>query len=116
MEVRHDQRFCTDKHKLSLSLLSHSYHDFFSVHIMHREQHCQRQVASKVPGLFKVLQIFQSYLRKETAEEKESPSFSAVLSAVLRNVCMRAKSLQSFLTLCDPMDCNSSGSSICGIL
>ena len=28
------------------------------------------------------------------------------------DVCMRAKSLQSCLTLCDPMDCNLPGSSV----
>ena len=33
-------------------------------------------------------------------------------------VCVRAcaKSLQSFLTLCDPMDCSLPGSSVSGIL
>ena len=31
-------------------------------------------------------------------------------------VCMHAKSLQLCLTLCDPMDCRPSGSSVCGIL
>ena len=31
-------------------------------------------------------------------------------------VCMRAKSLQSCLTLCDPMDCSPPGSSVHGIL
>ena len=30
--------------------------------------------------------------------------------------CMRAKSLQSCVTLCDPMDCSPPGSSDCGIL
>ena len=31
-------------------------------------------------------------------------------------VCVRAKSLQSCLTLCDPMDCSAPGSSVQGIL
>ena len=31
-------------------------------------------------------------------------------------VCSHAKSLQSCLTLCDPMDCNPPGSSVHGIL
>ena len=30
--------------------------------------------------------------------------------------CMRAKSLQLCLTLCDPIDCNTPGSSVHGIL
>ena len=30
--------------------------------------------------------------------------------------CMRAKSLQSCQTLCDPMDCSPPGSSVLGIL
>ena len=30
--------------------------------------------------------------------------------------CMRAKLLQSYLTLCDPMDCSPAGSSVHGIL
>ena len=30
-------------------------------------------------------------------------------------LCMHAKSLQSFLTLCDPMDCSLPGSSVHGI-
>ena len=32
------------------------------------------------------------------------------------HACMHAKSLQSCLTLCDPMDCNPVGSSVHGIL
>ena len=32
------------------------------------------------------------------------------------SVCVCAKSLQSCLTLCDPIDCSPPGSSICGIL
>ena len=32
------------------------------------------------------------------------------------SVCERAKSLQSCLTLCDPMDCSLPNSSVCGIL
>ena len=31
-------------------------------------------------------------------------------------LCVFAKSLQSYLTLCDPMDCSSPGSSVHGIL
>ena len=34
----------------------------------------------------------------------------------LLNLCMSAKSLQSCLTLCDPMDCSLPGSSVHGIL
>ena len=30
--------------------------------------------------------------------------------------CVRAKLLQSYLTLCDPMDCSPAGSSVHGIL
>ena len=33
-----------------------------------------------------------------------------------RSACMHAKSLQSYLTLCDPMDCKPPGSSVHGIL
>ena len=33
-----------------------------------------------------------------------------------QGLCMRVKSLQSCLTLCDPMDCSSPGSSVYGIL
>ena len=32
-----------------------------------------------------------------------------------QGLCMRVKSLQSCLTLCDPMDCSSPGSSVHGI-
>ena len=32
------------------------------------------------------------------------------------SLCMRVKSLQSCLTLCDPMDCSLPGSSVDGIL
>ena len=34
----------------------------------------------------------------------------------LRHTCMNAKSFQSCLTLCDPMDCRPPGSSVHGIL
>ena len=34
----------------------------------------------------------------------------------LNEVCVCAKSLQSYLTLCDPMDCSPPGSSVRGIL
>ena len=33
-----------------------------------------------------------------------------------QGLCMRVKSLQSCLTLCDPMDCSLPGSSVHGIL
>lgn len=59
-------RSCTDKCNLSLSLLSHPYHGFSTTHTMHREQYHQKQVALKVPGLFKTLHVFQCCLRKET--------------------------------------------------
>ena len=32
------------------------------------------------------------------------------------HACLHAKSLQSYLTLCDPMDCSPPGSSVHGIL
>ena len=35
---------------------------------------------------------------------------------VIDEVCVHVKSLQSCLTLCDPMDCNPQGSSVHGIL
>ena len=35
---------------------------------------------------------------------------------VLLNICMHAKSLQSCLTLCDPMDCSPLSSSVHSIL
>ena len=38
------------------------------------------------------------------------------LSRVSFEECMFAKSLQSYLTLCDPMDCSPPGSSVQGIL
>ena len=38
------------------------------------------------------------------------------LSRVSFEECMFAKSLQSYLTLCDPMDCSPPGSSVHGIL
>ena len=38
------------------------------------------------------------------------------LSYILSLVCVPAKSLQSCLTLCNPMDCNPPGSSVHGIL
>ena len=34
----------------------------------------------------------------------------------IKILCMCIKSLQSFLTLCNPMDCGPPGSSVCGIL
>ena len=34
----------------------------------------------------------------------------------LKRACMHAQSLQLYLTLCDPMDCSSPGSSVHGIL
>ena len=37
-------------------------------------------------------------------------------SGATSGVCMRAKSLRSCLTLCDPMDCSPPNSSVCGIL
>ena len=37
-------------------------------------------------------------------------------AALLLNPCVRAKSFQSRLTLCDPLDSSSSGSSVHGIL
>ena len=38
------------------------------------------------------------------------------LSLVFFCACVHAKSLQSCLTLCNPMDCSPSGSSVRGIL
>ena len=38
------------------------------------------------------------------------------LANEVENLCARAKSLQSYLTLCDPMDHNPTGSSVHGIL
>ena len=45
-------------------------------------------------------------------------SFSRPLSLIyiIYDICVHAKSLQLCLTLCDPMDCRPSGSSVCGIL
>ena len=42
--------------------------------------------------------------------------FEYSISIVLLRFCMCAKSLQSCLTLCDPMDCSLPGSSVHGIL
>ena len=39
-----------------------------------------------------------------------------ILGWITLRVCMHAKSLQSCLTLCDPMDCSPPGSSVHGIL
>ena len=46
-------------------------------------------------------------------KQKEKPR---VIHVLLDCACMNAKSLQSCLTLCDPMDCSPSGSSVHGIL
>ena len=35
---------------------------------------------------------------------------------IVHKLCVLAKLLQSFLTLCDPMDCSPPGSSVHGIL
>ena len=39
-----------------------------------------------------------------------------IVPCVLHSNCMRAKLLQSCLTLCDPKDCSPPGSSVHGIL
>ena len=39
-----------------------------------------------------------------------------IYSAPTLHACMRAKSLQSCLTLCEPVDCTPPGSSVRGIL
>ena len=41
---------------------------------------------------------------------------SSVLLITVEKRCLRAKSLQSCPTLCDPMDCHPPGSSVHGIL
>ena len=62
-------------------------------------------------------------LRKETGpwqvpweHTERYPTVSGVASLTDSSKCMYAKSLQSCLTLCDPMDCSPSGSSVHGIL
>ena len=40
----------------------------------------------------------------------------AEIDIIVNRLCMRAKLLQSCLTLCDPMDCSPPGSSVHGIL
>ena len=49
---------------------------------------------------------------------KKLTHLSALLLVYMlgRHVCMQAQSLQSCLTLCDPMDCSPPGSSVRGIL
>ena len=44
------------------------------------------------------------------------PRRTSLCACVCVCVCMYAKSLQSCLTLCDPMDCSPPGSSVHGIL
>ena len=44
------------------------------------------------------------------------PKMYLLFLMVLSTVCVHAKSLQSCLTLCDPMDCNPPSSSVHGIL
>ena len=39
-----------------------------------------------------------------------------VLFIRLKNLCVHAKFLQSYLTLCNPLDCSPPGSSVHGIL
>ena len=39
-----------------------------------------------------------------------------VLFIKLKNLCVHAKFLQSYLTLCNPLDCSPPGSSVHGIL
>ena len=53
--------------------------------------------------------------QKVREKEIPEPSPSAALSAV-RNAAAAAKSLQSYLTLCDPIDSSPPGSAIPGIL
>ena len=50
------------------------------------------------------------YLQQNCLKLSEINSWDIV------SACVRAKSLQSCLTLCDPMDCSLPGSSVCGIL
>ena len=45
-----------------------------------------------------------------------SPILKAVFSPSLEFLCCAAKSLQSCLTLCNPIDCSSPGSLVPGIL
>ena len=47
----------------------------------------------------------------ESGREKQTASLNTCSDA-----CMHAKSLQSCLTLCNPMDCSQPGSSVHGIL
>ena len=44
------------------------------------------------------------------------PKAYIIQHVLLKNACVCAKSLQLGLTLCDPMDCSSPGSSVHGIL
>ena len=46
---------------------------------------------------------------------RKTPAVSGVASLTGSSKCMRAKSLQSCVTLCDPMDDSPSGSSVHGI-
>ena len=59
------------------------------------------------------LQIDELYLwilSEEVPRQKGHTRFK------LKSVCVLSKSLQSYPTLCDPMDCSPPGSSVHGIL
>ena len=49
--------------------------------------------------------------------DSHQPGLIQSISSCVKNIiCMSAKSLQSCLTLCDPMDCSPPGSFVHGIL
>ena len=51
----------------------------------------------------------------ETSITKKIKKKKKHFENVNENVCMHAQSIQSYLSLCDPMDCSLPGSSIHGI-
>ena len=73
----------------------------------HTSQNSHCQILYKEPKLERVWRN----------EKRPSSMLECQLgTATMETVCMYAKSLQSCLTLCDPMDCNLPDSSVHGIL
>ena len=72
------------------------------------------EILGSIPGQGNKIQ--QAKLNGQEKKKEQPSRRKAIEDPPLPRVCMPAKSLQSCLTLCDPVDCISSSSSVHGIL
>ena len=82
---------------------------------------CNRGAGRLLTNLFFADQVVTIWLCRPHSPWHNSSVLQAITKAAMdrtsvnKHACMCAKSLQSCLTLCDPMDCSPPGSSVHGI-